>query len=236
MPSSLPAHLSHFVLIHFPSVVPGLSSSRCSLFVCYLQLSFSHRRHSQVSSTFFCHCSRLIGFPNIIYSHAISLLLHLHSQTFYARVCAFFCMMLRNPSLGVRVVRFTINQTKVGIHMSYTTYYILSAAPNTSFSHVVHDSAYYSDETYTWWRRVWSSHMICLSTVPRNCCEVSAYIQSWSWWRGHLISFTSPLTGLPLTVRREMLCLSGLLIQVNIYSPPVPVHQILPVLKWDPGQ
>jgi len=27
-----------------------------------------------------------------------------------------------------------------------------------------------------------------------------------------------------------------MLIQVNRYSPPVPVHQILPVLKWDPGQ
>jgi len=131
-----------------------LSSSWCSLFVYYLQLLFSHRRHSQVSSTFFCHCSHLIGFPNIIYSHAIYLLLHLHSQTFYAHACAFCCMMLRNPSLGVRVVRFTINQTKVGIHRFYTTYYILTVPPNTSFSHVVHDSAYYSDETYTWWRRV----------------------------------------------------------------------------------
>jgi len=136
-----------------PDIDTWSSCSWCSLFVYYLQLLFSHRWHSQVSSTFICNCSRLIGLPNTIYSHAISLLLHVHNQTFYARVCAFCCMVLRNPSLGVRVVRFTINQTKVGIHRLYTTYDRLTAPPNTSFSHVVHDSAYHSDETYTWSRR-----------------------------------------------------------------------------------
>ena len=46
--------------------------------------------------------------------------------------------------------------------------------------------------------------MICLSTVPHNFCEVSAYIRE-----ADLISFTSPLTGFPLTMRGEMPCLSG---------------------------
>ena len=35
-------------------------------------------------------------------------------------------MMLRNPSLGVRVVRFTINQTKVGIHRFHSSISALS--------------------------------------------------------------------------------------------------------------
>ena len=37
----------------------------------------------------------------------------------------------------------------------------------------------------------------------QKCYEVRN-IQSWSWWCGHLISFTSPLTGLSLTVRRKV--------------------------------
>jgi len=142
MPSSLLAHSSHFVLI--------LTLGYHPVDVHCLYIIYSCRFLIDGTPMFQVPCSRLTGSPNTIYSHAISLLLHVHNQTFYAHVCAFCCMILRTPSLGARVVRFTINQTKVGIHRLYTTYYILTAPLNTSFSHVVHDSAYYSDETCTW--------------------------------------------------------------------------------------
>jgi len=122
MPSSLPAHSSHFVLIQWFPVIIQLMLIVGLLFtvVVFSSTAFAGFKY------LFCHCSRLIGLRDIIYSHAISLLLHVHNQTFYARVSAFCCMMLRNPSLGGRVVRFTINQTKARIHRFYSSISVLS--------------------------------------------------------------------------------------------------------------
>ena len=101
----------------------------------------------------------------------------------------------------------------------YSYFFLIDGTRRSNFicncSRYSHVTSLLLQELHVWasllnqalYARVWAFFcMIYLATVPRKIAVrwVLADIQSWSWWCGHLISFTNPLTGLLLTVRREV--------------------------------